>query len=119
MALNTANKWFNYYHGPVSDAKSSRLSTTRALCPGEATGKQCWVDLPDEDDNIRVGFSLLTEWTLCRIANDLLAQTQITVKIEDGECTALSSDQFMMSWSGLQSATPYSLVSFLWLLEYW
>lgn len=57
--------------------------------------KQCWVDLPDGYYNIRVGGALLPDpslpkWTFCRSANLIATQTQISVKIQDGECTALS-----------------------------
>jgi hypothetical protein len=120
MTLKTANKWFNYYHGAayyVSDAKSRRLITTGTLCPGEASGKQCWVDLPDGYYNIRVGGALLADptqpkWTFCRAKNDIGSQTQISVKIQDGECTALAR-HLVSSFCATTTATATVLIEFL------
>jgi hypothetical protein len=92
-------KWFrtdrhgaSYY---VSNAKSQRLVTSGTLCPGEATGKECWVDLPDGDYNIRVGGALLADsssvqWSYCRIKTPQVGQTQVSVRIADGSCTVIS-----------------------------
>jgi hypothetical protein len=98
MTLNGANKWFNLYKTAsyyVSDAKSRRLVASGTLCPGEATGKKCWVDLPDGYYNIRVGGALLPDpnaptWSFCRASKLIKTQTQISVKIQDGDCIAMS-----------------------------
>jgi hypothetical protein len=91
--------WFrNDYLGAsyyVSDSKSVRLVAFGTLCPGEAAGKECWVDLPDGDYNIRVGGALLADssslmWSYCRIKAPQVGQTQVSVRITDGSCSVLS-----------------------------
>jgi hypothetical protein len=99
MVLSYADDyWFMSSHRStsyyVSDAKSLRLVASGSLCPGEASGKVCWVDLPDGEYNVRVGGALNTAaslgWTFCRSKNVIPSQTQISIRVQDGECTALS-----------------------------
>ena len=100
MVLNFgANPWYNSFHRSVSyyvsDAKSLRLVTSGTLCPGEVSGKVCWVDLPDGEYNVRVGGDVTEDtaeitWRFCRSQNDIPAKTQISIRVQDGECTALS-----------------------------
>jgi hypothetical protein len=92
----------------VSDVKSLRLVTSGTLCPGEAAGKECWVDLPDGDYNIRVGGALLTDPTsvlspYCRIATPPAGQIRVSMRITDGSCSVLShhrSSSFCLKTEG-------------------
>lgn len=89
---SNVHKTTSYY---VSDVKSQRLVASGTMCPGEVSGKVCWVDLPDGEYNVRVGGALAGTttgigWQFCRAANVIPAQTQIAIRIQDGECTALS-----------------------------
>jgi hypothetical protein len=105
----------SYY---VSDAKSIRLVTSGTLCPGEAVGKECWVDLPDGDYNIRVGGALLADptsvlWSYCRIATPQAGQTQVSVRIADGSCSVLShhrSSSFCLRTEGTATVAIEFLV---------
>jgi hypothetical protein len=97
MILHGSDLWWSNVHKTasyyVSDAKSQRLVATGTLCPGEASGKVCWVDLPDGEYNVRVGGALgatAITWQFCRSAEQIASQTQISIRIQDGECTALS-----------------------------
>jgi hypothetical protein len=105
----------SYY---VSDSKSLRLVTSGTLCPGEAAGKECWVDLPDGDYNIRVGGALLADptsvlWSYCRIATPQTGQTQVSVRITDGSCSVLShhrSSSFCLKTEGTATVAVELLV---------
>jgi len=81
----------SYY---VSDAKSHRLIAVGTLCYWETSGKQCWLDLPDGEYNIRVGGALTTtgtlQWNFCSNKNPFSAKSQLSVRIFDRECTILS-----------------------------
>jgi hypothetical protein len=93
----TSDLWYEseyraaYYY--VSDAKSRRLITKGTVCETSTPiSKDCWVDLPDGEYNIRVGGALLRGgsstlgWSYCKSDNEFNAQQQITVKIEDENC---------------------------------
>jgi len=120
MTLNAAAQWdYGYYRAYyyVSDAKSQRLITSGTMCPGEANGKKCWVDLPDGEYNVRVGGATILpastlSWSFCRsVAAGNTKQKQLSIKVVDGECKALSghaSTSFCKGTNGI--STPLATV---------
>jgi len=103
-----------YYY--VSDAKSRRLITKGTMCETTTPfSKECWVDLPDGEYNIRVGGALLNSgpstmgWQYCRSTNSFNAQQQITVKIEDQKCTIYGRHDYNAFCGGVDPATSVKL----------
>jgi len=93
---DTTASWYEneyraaYYY--VTDTKNRRLITKGTFCDTGAATRDCWLDLPDGEYNIRVGGALLRGepddllWRYCKSIQDFTGQQQLTVKIGDSTC---------------------------------
>jgi len=120
LTLKTnSEQWFDdnhhsaYYY--VTDPKGRKVITSGTLCPNDLTEKQCWVDIPDGEYIVRVGGALSTSkndftWKFCRSANYIKPQTQLLVKIEDGDCQLVSYHDYFAYCDSIEGFDPSEIV---------